>query len=346
MTRARLAIVVPLAAAAACLGGCSALLDWGDFSGGMGDAGGGADASTVLPGGDGGDAGESGDASSGTCGTCWPAAPSGWTGPVSLYVGAAAPPCSKPAFGEGFGGLQASPATCASCFCESPAGVDCAEPVMSFYVETTCNVANPAGGSLSVGLSCASTPLGTQAVKVAAPQISGGTCAADGGAPTTPQVSWKTTGVYACPAAKSSGTCAAGGVCASPPPSGVPLCVTQPGVAASCPGAYPNGPSVFYTGADDTRGCSTCTCGPPSGGSCSIASPAVDTYGITDIKCVSPAASQLDAPNACAPLTGPDAVMLIAVPTLVSAGACAVSGGGQPTGGATPTGAQSFCCAP
>ena len=95
---------------------------------------------------------------------------------------------------------------------------------------------------------------------------------------------------------------------------------------------------MFYAGLDDTRACSACTCTPPKGGACTIASPAIETGCLAST-------GTLSAPSACMSFTGPEPVKLVAAPTLVDAGACALTGGGTPSGAATGTGAMSFCCA-
>ncbi|HEY6461804.1 MAG TPA: hypothetical protein VIY73_16680, partial [Polyangiaceae bacterium] len=97
MTRRPL-LLVPLALLIAPAGGCSVLLDWNDFSGGVasGDDGGpGADAKSDT--GDNGDAAVDGTGTDAppegaptTCSSgmqCVAAPPSGWSGPVALYTG-------------------------------------------------------------------------------------------------------------------------------------------------------------------------------------------------------------------------------------------------------------------
>ena len=116
----------------------------------------------------------------------------------------------------------------------------------------------------------------------------------------------------------------------------------ESGSATSCPPGYSYGPQVFYTGVSDARGCSPCTCAAPTGGQCTISSPAVGVY--SNLGC-STQKTTLDAPSGCSALTGPDPVQLLATPMLSAPGNCAGSGG-MPVGVATPTGATSFCCTP
>jgi hypothetical protein len=133
--------------------------------------------------------------------------------------------------------------------------------------------------------------------------------------------------------------CDAGQVCAPVGTAPFPTqgCVLQANAVTACPVEYPAGPYVFYSGVGDERSCSPCTCAAPSGGACSIASPAIEA-------CLNPPGGSWDASGACGAITGPEPVRLAASPTLSDAGACAVADGGTPTGAAVPTGAVSFCC--
>lgn len=109
----------------------------------------------------------------------------------------------------------------------------------------------------------------------------------------------------------------------------------------SCSSEYPVGPRVYFADATDTRGCSACACAPPSGGHCSVASPA--GYEFLAYPCIQKTGT-FDAPSACAPWTGGTSVTLGGAPTLDDAGACTPSGG-VPGGSASPAHPTSFCCA-
>jgi hypothetical protein len=335
--------VVALSGAA----GCSVLLDW-NLSGPAGDAGG-VDGGVAV---EGSSVGEGGNplthcSSSMQCVT---APPAGWTGPVALYVGATASG-SAPACGSGFaatpafdgqgGTLSAPPATCTACSCGVPTGtITCSDPVMSFFLDDTCN--SPYGKALTVSGSCAPTPIGALGTIVSAPAPTGGACGASGGVPTTSAPTWEQL-ARACAPSTPAGQadCDAGLVCAPAPasPFAPQGCVLQPGEATSCPPQYPSGPRVFYTGVDDSRGCSTCQCAGPSGGSCTITNPAIEA-------CIS--SGTWSAPGACSSITGPEPVRLHsgATPTLVDPGTCTLTDGGAPSGTATGNGATTFCCAP
>lgn len=328
----------------ACAAGCSVLLDWNDFSGG-GDAGGDAAAGDGQVA-EGGDAPTEGAPTTCTTGMqCTTTPPAGWTGPVALYVATTGspPPCgagfaSTPAF-DGNANLTAAAApTCSACGCGAPTGESCNGPVMSFYLDSSCD-----GPSLqqTVTSQCSTTlPPGAMSATVAAPLATGGTCAATGGTATTPPVVWGQL-ARACSVASAPGSadCSAGQVCVPTPsaPFSTNICVMQAGVATACPVGYATGPQVFYSGVDDERACTPCECGAPTGGQCTIVSPAITN-------CLS--GPSLDAPNACTAFTGGEPVKLANTPVLSNPGTCAVASGGVSTGTATPTGATSFCCVP
>jgi len=332
--------------------GCSVLLDWNDFSGGVGD-GGGKDGSNTTDGtveGSPGDTGSDAPAETTTtaCGTameCATSAPAGWTGPVELYAataGQGAPPScgtgfdATPVF-DGNAMLTASPATCSACGCGAVSGESCDGPVMSFFFDSSCSP--PAIGTQTVTSSCEPTSIAAQSVTVAAPAAAGGMCTTTGGVATTTPTTWGQVARACAPTSTPMGTCPSGDVCAPSPPApfSTSLCVMQVGAATTCPSAYPTGPQVFYTAVDDERTCSACLCGAPTGAQCTIGSPAITN-------CVG---GSLNAPSTCVAFTGPSPVVLASTPTLASAGSCTVTaGGGAPTGMATATTPTSFCCSP
>ncbi|HEY1690623.1 MAG TPA: hypothetical protein VGG39_00590 [Polyangiaceae bacterium] len=340
-------------------GGCSVLLDWNDFSGGIaaGDDGGpGSDAKDDAEGG--GDAAIDGagtdappEGAPTTCSSgmqCVAAPPSGWTGPVALYAAAStagsAPACgtgfsSKAAFDGNGGNLTAASPTCSPCGCGTASGEVCNGPLMTFYIDGSCTETIPVDGTLTVTTTCnAANPLAAS-VTVAGPTVSSGTCGATGGAATLPAAVWDQTARACAPSSPvGPADCAGGQVCmpASSSPFSSGACVWQAGTATGCPAGYPTGPQVFYSGVADQRGCTACQCSPSSGATCMVSTPAIESCedGTT-----------FDAPSACAPINTVEEVKLTANMTLTP-GTCGVAGGGAPTGTATPSGATSFCCAP
>jgi hypothetical protein len=336
--------------------GCSALLDWNDFSGGLGD-GGAADASNADASVEGSTADTGSDGAAETapptaCGAamqCETSATAGWVGPVELYVAPAAqgaPPSCGTGFAatsvfDGNAGLTAPPPTCSACSCGGVTGVTCTSPVMTFYVDDSC--ATPPYGTMTLSTSCTPTTyLGASAVTVSAPAASGGTCTTTGGTATITAPAWATVARACGPSsAPLSGTCASGEVCAPAPasPFSASECVMQGGVATACPAGYPSGPQVFYAGVDDERGCSSCECASPTGATCTIAAGAVDT------DCLG-SGGTLSAPSPCTAFSPPDPVKLNSSPTVADAGSCTLSGGGAPMGVANGSDATSFCCTP
>jgi len=345
--RALLASLVFVVAAAGSTVGCSALLDWSDFSGGTGEAGadgaGGGDASAHDAAGN--------DAPASTCGlACETAPPAGWAGPVALSVTpssqGAAPACGSgfdatPAF-DGFAGLTFTPPTCSTCSCGSGAGVTCTGPTMSFFVDSACSTA--AASPMTVSSTCVTTPFAAQYATLSSPTATGGTCASSGGAPTAAAPTWATVARACAPSAAPTGDgCTAGQVCAPAPaaPFSSRACVMQAGMATACPPEYPDGPQVFFSSVDDQRGCTPCECAGPTGAQCTIAAPAVD---ISVTPSCSVSAGSLDAPSPCVMFQGLEFVNLASPLTLGNPGTCALTGGGAPTGVATQSGPTSFCC--
>jgi len=330
---------------------CSVLLDWSDFSGGT-DGGTGAD-SGVDATTDDGSSSDGADAApgdtGGACGlACTSAAPSGWVGPLALFVGTvgqgSAPPCGAgfdgtPAF-DGYGELTTPTPTCSTCSC-TPSVVTCAGPLLSFFADGACMT--PVG-TTTASSSCQTSPFAAQSVTVGSPTPSGGTCGAGGGALTSAQPSWGQAARACAPSAVPTSTgCDAGLVCA--PAASAPFstrpCVMQTGTATACPPEYPTGPQTFFTGIDDQRACTPCQCSGPTGAKCTIGSPAIDVAVTPSCQVTT---GSLDAPVACAAFQGPEFVTLASQPTLTDPGTCALAGGGTPMGGATATGATSFCC--
>jgi hypothetical protein len=171
-----------------------------------------------------------------------------------------------------------------------------------------------------------------------------GACPASGGAASTPALTWGRVSRACAPALTAKrGACGDGQICA--PAAAAPyssrMCILHEGVTDACPDpAYPSGPLVRYRGVADTRGCSACSCTPPAGGACSIASPAIQRF--YSVPCVGQSGT-LPAPSVCTATFGGAPLMLIAAPKLEDAGACAPDGG-KPSGAAVGTEPATLCC--
>jgi hypothetical protein len=101
---------------------------------------------------------------------------------------------------------------------------------------------------------------------------------------------------------------------------------------------------VFYEKFQDTRACSPCTCGVPTGSACSsmvsiYTDGACSTLAYTaTVDATGPACHDLPAGT---PLGSKSAT----TPPTYIPGTCA-PGGGMPMGAATPTGPSTLCCLP
>ncbi len=153
---------------------------------------------------------------------------------------------------------------------------------------------------------------------------------------------WQTY-AHACRADPRVGCEGGAGICLTASPPGFRVCVFQTG-DVDCPGFGPyTEKHVFYDSYDDTRACSPCTCGAPTGSTCSSK---VSIY--TDGACSTLAyQATVDATGpACHDVpAGTPLGSKSATPPTYAPGACS-PGGGMPMGAATPTGAATLCCLP
>ncbi|HEX8793154.1 MAG TPA: hypothetical protein VF765_19555 [Polyangiaceae bacterium] len=277
---------------------------------------------------------------------CVPDVPAGWTGPLELYAGTAPPPVCMTGFAQsvgGFAGLQARPATC-GCGC-GPSTTTCDPPTMAFEDSTTCSstpvtcasvmlmpgtceTVNEKAACLGASLLDITLLGGGQSVGDCTPQPSR----------TVPPYSW-TDQARGCVStvAPAQVDCGSGQICAPKPEPGFDsrLCVAHAGDVA-CPGGGYGVKHTFFTQVDDTRDCSACTCGPPSGGSCSFS---ITAYSSADQSCTGNPITYGPGTK-CAGVAQPTDMRLLLFPTN---GACGPSTS-APTGTATPVGAVTVCC--
>lgn len=134
-------------------------------------------------------------------------------------------------------------------------------------------------------------------------------------------------------------------VCSPPVADGFKQCVSQKGDNSSvpdCPDGYPTR-HTLYLGANDTRGCSSCTCGTPQGSKCASM---VSVF--TDAACSDPVTmgTVTEAAPSChdvpvgSPLGSKSATTPVYAP-----GTCAPSGG-EVMGAVAPIQPITFCCRP
>jgi hypothetical protein len=273
---------------------------------------------------------------------CVPAVPGGWTGPLEFYLGSStAPSCpgaAKDVF-DGMDGLVAPAAMC-GCTCGSPAILcssvdlytydlaDCAAKcATTVTVSGACfTTAKCAGSSITGSYQSLSNPTGT------------GSCPAQPTIGSTPP-SW-TDYSRACAPLLMLGQidCPTGQVCTRKPVEAAfqaGVCIMQSG-SPTCPAEY-GVQHLEYTGVDDGRGCSKCTCGEPMNISCSAE---LDVYTTTNGTCSSTPPDRFLPPVTCDPTNAVADMEVVVTP---SAGPCTASGV-SPIGTATPTGQTTLCC--
>ena len=199
----------------------------------------------------------------------------GWQGPMAFWESQASATSMPPSCPSGYMNpfdlhreLVAPPGPC-SCTC-SPEGQVC-DATLRIYDDMACssNACAMVSTRVCTGISGC---VGSQgSAKLDAPTISGGTCKPK--VAPTPPPTWQFNDRLC--ATSNAGSCDdSRQVCApSPPiPFASQLCVThvvlegQP--VPECPSAYPKFYQTLYETYTDARGCSDCTCGNVTGGSC------------------------------------------------------------------------------
>jgi hypothetical protein len=281
----------------------------------------------------------------------------GWSGPFALFSGASgtlpsgcdpATYVSAPAF-TGNEGLSPAPAQC-SCTCAPPEGRSCTPPGVTFYAQADNTCATPCDAGLSLDGGCVVVPTSCPSFVIGSTVPAGGSCVADGGV-TIPPLAWSKAAMACSPGQTAPrGSCGSGELCL---PSKAPFCIMHPGSVACPPGEYYVAPYVYFSSADDSRGCTACSCGAPSSGSCSL-SPVTPPPGIPyfdaaapsglvylDTSCVTPS-GVFFVPESCPGL--PTAKSLKLSATIVLEGGTCEPSGATATGSAMPNTPTTFCC--
>lgn len=285
------------------------------------------------------------------------AVPPGWVGPVAIWQGS---PGSAPQ--NCAAGLQVAldsvyrdlsvPSSACGCDCGSATSQTCGSATVTFYSNNVCG---DECGNAEVSASQCGTVVnsGTCGATFTASTISpvptGGNCAPQVTS-TIPQATWNTE-LFACAATNSTvagGCSGASDRCLIAPNPGAPyrtaLCVykVEDPPAASCPAGYANGPSVFYSGMSDTRVCSGCTCGVPTGGTCSGT---ITVYYRP--RCEgTPLSFTIGQGCQNINLESGTANTIVGDFTVTKAGACATGSDAVLSGNVQGTGAVTVCCAP
>ena len=214
------------------------------------------------------------------------------------------------------------------------------------YAQAACPAPPCAGGSNSLEFgTCYSYISGTCSTANTAPVVawkvsvtatSSASCAPVENNVAPPSPSWKSAVLGCGSLSLAPGGCAGGNVCVPQPgaPFASGACVRQAG-DLPCPAGPYTKRRVVYGGADDTRGCSACSCGTPSGGSCQGTLALRSGVGCTG--------NNLGSGSVPGCVTKPaGSGYFVANASLV--GATCQQSGGAPTGTVTPTGPTTVCC--
>ncbi len=296
--------------------------------------------------------------------SCVESVPVGWMGLVALFEGM---PAQEPTCPAAFPGatpykgnntLNAPAATCGACTCGAPMGQTCDLPDLLQVMNQPCGGMATTAAPLPVpanwqgacygpsgwpgGLTCDG---GTCNASVTAPKavVTGGSCAASGGAPTLPPVSWSMLG-KACGDAPTGGGCGASSVCQpkAAAPFGAGLCIYKAGDNA-CPAGSFSQKHVYYEGVTDTRSCGACSCAAPNGSACDAT---ISVYTDAANNTCSTVGTSFPA-GGCGNLAGNPPVKgrKATITTPPTGGSC-MPGVSVPGGSVMPTNATTFCCAP
>lgn len=162
--------------------------------------------------------------------------------------------------------------------------------------------------------------------------------------PVVPKIVKWTNAAFGCAGDTNHGTCSnSSDVCTPTPAPGFSVCVTRQGDESiyMCPSGYPFR-NVYYLDGEDSRGCSACECGPPTGDTCS--SSLVSFYA--DDTCSMPVASVTasSAGSMCVsiPADSPLGSKQASAPSYTP-GTCKPSGG-EPTGSVQLHYPITVCC--
>ena len=230
-----------------------------------------ADSGSTGDGGDDGSTGEGGSEESGDvlqCGagtSCVSSVPLGWEGPV-LFTDGECPEALPLEVSLSHTELSADSPTC-SCDCGEPFGTNCGAavlrardpnncvdedfvtPVVNFFPGGCSNVTSHGADSWAYDHS--NFPLAA---------VGGGACN-EIEDHDIPPATWAND-FRTCALVELPDACEDGGTCQ--PDVGLPMCIQREGDHECPPGAFSER-TVVFDGIDDSRGCSDCTCGPPTG---------------------------------------------------------------------------------
>ncbi len=195
-------------------------------------------------------------------GTCGSPAPSGWFGPTiyaAVGAGAELPACPAEYPDTGptvLAGFNAPAATTCDCTCTLSGGGGCNGGLQT-HAQADCY---DWIGYSNITEGCTNVAINGFVTAYAYGGYPPPTCMKD----TTeeiPPVAWDAT-IRTCRLSETSLSCNDGGVCLPPPPEDFEAtwCIYQQG-DVECPAGPFGNKQMFYTGVEDTRDCTNCTCG-------------------------------------------------------------------------------------
>lgn len=302
-------------------------------------------------------------------GACSPAAPSGWGPPALLWFGdeSNAPSCPDRAPTLGYRGYTdlKRPFGCGSCSCDPPTGT-CGLPTTITASSTsqcpsdpfsaTMTPFNPpspwdgsctALGAVPALAVCSGGVPCVQSLTIGPLSVHETECRPSLGSPVVPKNLLSSWGTYAVECL-GSGICLSSGELCTPTPDafsgGFQQCIFHEGDVA-CPtdvqSTYTH-KHVFYGDFADTRTCTPCTCGAPTGGVCKAEiSIFADAVCSAAIHISTPVDSNADL--CIGVLPGSALGSKSARQPTYTPGACRASGGAV-LGTVTPTEPTTFCC--
>jgi hypothetical protein len=176
-------------------------------------------------------------------------------------------------------------------------------------------------------------------VVASVPTASGGSCQSSGGNVDLVDPSWATAHRLCAGAPAPGGGCStAGDVCVRQPtaPFATTWCIMTTG-DVPCPASDYTERTLVYTGVDDTRGCTSCSCDAPSGVACGLV-----TTVYSNVACTMDAQEVQNDGTSCVANSGMRSARY-SVSSGPSGGSCTPSGV-APSGSATPASARTVCC--
>lgn len=268
---------------------------------------------------------------------CGSEPPDGWFGPTIIArveAGEEAPPCPEdfPDLGPDLLAdfLDAPPAVC-NCECEPPAAPNCNT---NLFVHSP-NACTGYVDYVSVSSMCQNLDVDGFAEfnMYSYYYYNPGMCTAEQSAE-IPPIGWGAQ-ITTCSLTDAPLGCEFNGVCIPPPPADFEStwCIYQQG-DVGCPAGIFNTKQVFFTGAEDTRECSDCSCASPDS-SCDGAELLV--FSAAD--CAGDPLTTLDANGSCV-----DIVAQSFAVDFPLQGMCPVTTAPHAMGTAEPNGEFTFCC--